>query len=253
MGGVNWQDLGVSSTTGINWAGINTLMTTMQTVFTRVGQEGDGNPHSLFGQLDGILVAVKKINPGADISTILSTVTNIQSALGTNGDTSSSTTVFGNIKSVTKLLGAATDTSTTTLFGITNTASSNAAAAQSYAQQIITDLGVNGATPNVYAKLKNLEESVQNIQDSATQLVNGSQNAPTLTQETIDALVKFLNDQAKKAGLAPTMSVEQLSVKESKDMEKVNDKLEEIAAKIAALREAMKVQDVVVKSYYESE
>ena len=36
-------------------------------------------------------------------------------------------------------------------------------------------------------------------------------------------------------------------------MEKVNEKLEEINAKIAALREAMNVQDVVVKSYYESE
>jgi hypothetical protein len=44
-----------------------------------------------------------------------------------------------------------------------------------------------------------------------------------------------------------------LSTKESKDAEKVNEKLEEINAKIAALREAMNVQDVVVKSWYESE
>ena len=49
------------------------------------------------------------------------------------------------------------------------------------------------------------------------------------------------------------MAVSELSAKESKDMEKVNEKLEEINAKIAALREAMNVQDVVVKSWYESE
>ena len=43
-------------------------------------------------------------------------------------------------------------------------AANNAAAAMAYAQQIINDLGVNGATPNVYRKLKNLEDDVQNIQ-----------------------------------------------------------------------------------------
>jgi len=49
------------------------------------------------------------------------------------------------------------------------------------------------------------------------------------------------------------LGVASLSEKESQDMEKVNDKLEELKAKIDALREAMNVQDVVVKSYYESE
>ena len=48
----------------------------------------------------------------------------------------------------------------------------------SLAQQIVNDLGVNGATPNIYQKLKNLEDDVQNIQEATTQLVNGSQNQP---------------------------------------------------------------------------
>jgi hypothetical protein len=39
----------------------------------------------------------------------------------------------------------------------------------------------------------------------------------------------------------------------SKDMDKVREKLEEIDAKIKALREAMKTQDVVIKTWYESE
>jgi hypothetical protein len=36
-------------------------------------------------------------------------------------------------------------------------------------------------------------------------------------------------------------------------MDKVNEKLEEIDAKILALREAMKLDDVVVKTWFESE
>ena len=66
-------------------------------------------------------------------------------------------------------------------------------------------------------------------------------------------MTNFLNQQAAAAGLQKTMGVSNLSAKESQDMEKVNEKLEEINAKIDALREAMGVQDVVVKSYYESE
>jgi hypothetical protein len=151
------------------------------------------------------------------------------------------------------LIGTAKDNSNTTLFGVANTASSNASAAQSYAQQIINDLGVNGASPNVYTKLKNLEDAVQNIQDATTSLTNGVNNAPGLAQATIDKLTQFLNQQAQQAGLQNTMGTKGLSAKESQDMEKVNDKLEEIKAKIDALREAMNVQDVVVKSYYESD
>ena len=49
------------------------------------------------------------------------------------------------------------------------------------------------------------------------------------------------------------MSLRVFDYLDRKDMEKVKDKLEEINAKIDALRDAMNVQDVVVKSYYESE
>jgi hypothetical protein len=156
----------------------------------------------------------------------------------------------------------------------------------SFAQQIVTDLGVNGQTPNVYAKLKSLEDAIQDIQSATTQLVNGSgagaagagagagagqgagqgagagagqgagagagQNQQGLAQGAIERLSQFLNAQAQQAGLQQTLSVKNLSAQEAKDMEKVNDKLEEINAKIDALREALNVQDVVVKSYYES-
>ena len=81
----------------------------------------------------------------------------------------------------------------------------------SFAQQIITDLGVNGATPNVYAKLKNLEDAVQNIQDATTQLINGNNTAPSLSQETIDKLTQFLNQQAQQAGLQQTLECPRIS------------------------------------------
>jgi len=101
--------------------------------------------------------------------------------------------------------------------------------------------------------LQNLENEIQNIQSATTNLTQGIQNAPGLTQATIDKLAAFLNQKAQEAGLQKTLGVEGISQKETKDMEKVNDKLEEIKAKIEALREAMNVQDVVVKSFYESE
>jgi predicted transcriptional regulator len=238
-------------------------MDNMQTVFNRIGGNGDTTPNTLFGQLYNINQQIQAISPSsqtASVATILQDVQSILSTLGTTNDTAANVTVMGNIKSVQSLIGTSASTSTTTLFGSLNgpnsnvvQASNNAAAAMSLAQQIINDLGVNGATPNVYVKLKNLEDDVANIQQSATQLIQGTANTPGLTQQSIDNLNKFLADQAKKAGLQQPMTTNDLSAKESRDMEKVNEKLEEINAKIAALREAMNVQDVVVKSWYESE
>ena len=147
-------------------------------------------------------------------------------------------------------MGTSASTATTTLFGSVNQASNNAAAAMSFAQQILTALG-NGA--NISSQLKSLQDAISNVQAATTQLTQGNQNNPGLTQELIDALNKFLSQQAQQAGLQKPMTVNDLSAKESQDMEKVNEKLEEIAAKIGALREAMNVQDVVVKSWYESE
>ena len=129
----------------------------------------------------------------------------------------------------------------------------------SFAQQIIAELGTNGGA-DVTTQLKGLQDAIDTIQSATNQLVNGTgagagngAGGPSLTQDTIDKLTTFLNDQAKKAGMEKTLSVASLATNEAKDMEKVNEKLEEINAKIAALREAMNVQDIVVKSYYESE
>jgi hypothetical protein len=210
--------------------------------------------------LNTINQAVTTINYKSPVNQILNTVQSIQSILGSTSNTATNNTVFGNIMNVENLIGNSTTNATGTLFGSLSGANSypvqaanNAAAAMSEAQQIITDLGVNGATPNMYAKLKNLEDDIQDIQTSTTNLVTGINNTSGLAQASTEKLTQFINQQAQQAGLQKTLGVASLSSKEAKDMEKVNDKLEEIKAKIDALREALNVQDVVVKSYYESE
>ena len=209
-GGVNWLDLGVSSTAGINWGGINTLISNMSTVFNMVGTQDNAQTQgtdTLVHLLNTINAQTKSIGSSSSVTQILSSIQSVQNFLGST--TNSSETVLGDIQAVKTLLGNATDESTTSLFGVANTASSNASAAQSYAQQIINDLGVNGATPTAYGLLKNLQDAIQNIQDSVTQLTNGTNNAPALTQDTIDKLTAFLNDQAKQAGLEKTLGVQE--------------------------------------------
>jgi len=244
-GGINWQGLAASSTTGVNWAGINTMITDVSKLVTLVGtQDNAQGTDTLFHLLNTVNAQTASLTSSGNVSQILTAINSVQTTVGT----------------IQNLIGSATSTATNTLFGSLNgpnsnvvNASNNAAAAMSLAQQIINDLGVNGATPNMYAKLKNMEDDIQNIQQAATQLVNGNENQPSLPQDTIDKLTNFLNQQAKQAGLQKTLGVAELSKRESQDMEKVNEKLEEIDAKISALREALNVQDVVVKSYYESD
>ena len=64
---------------------------------------------------------------------------------------------------------------------------------------------------------------------------------------------KILEQQAKLAGLENTgLMVDNLTKQQAQDMERVNAKLEEIDAKLRALQEAMKVDDIVVKTWFES-
>jgi len=98
-----------------------------------------------------------------------------------------------------------------------------------------------------------LEDAIEEIKKSALELTKGQEDSASATKQIIDTLTQMLSREAKKAGLEDTMTVAQLSEKESKDIQKVNEKLEEITVKINALREAMQVQDVVVKTWFESE
>ena len=98
-----------------------------------------------------------------------------------------------------------------------------------------------------------MEDAITDIKAEAEKISSKQQDSSTNAKQIIDSLNQLLQREAKAAGLEDTMTVAALSEKESKDMEKVNAKLEEITAKINALREAMNVQDVVVKTWFESE
>ena len=166
---------------------------------------------------------------------------------------------FGDINNVEGLIGGTTDASTVaSVFGnlakvsdFSEKSKNSASAALALTISIINDLGVNGATPDVYSKLKNLEEAIADIQKATQDLTEGQAEGAGFAKEMLDALNKFLDKEAKKAGM-DDMGAGELSTKDAKDLDKVNEKLEEITAKLNALQEAMNVQDVVVKTWYES-
>ena len=127
--------------------------------------------------------------------------------------------------------------------------------AQVVAQEIQRDLGVYGATPDIYSRLKDLENYVKDIKSSAEKVTKQQEEAGGVANQIIDTLQKFLAEQAKAAGMqeetmkTPTDD----TTAKAKDLEKIHDKLEEIDAKMKALKEAMQNKDVVIKTWYESE
>jgi hypothetical protein len=99
-----------------------------------------------------------------------------------------------------------------------------------------------------------LEEYIKDIQNAALALADKQDMTTEIAQKVVGMVKDMLNEQAKLAGLENTgLMVEELTKKQAADSEKVNEKLEEINAKIMALQEAMKIDDVVVKTWFESE
>src|SRR5256885_1179485 len=94
-------------------------MSNASNVFTRVGTKDDlSTDDTLFGRLAKISGQVAGVSPATDVSSILTTVTSIKTAIGSSTDASTSSTVFGERKSVQSVIGIATDsTSAATLFG----------------------------------------------------------------------------------------------------------------------------------------
>jgi hypothetical protein len=141
---------------------------------------------------------------------------------------------------------------------LARTGRSNAGAALGVAQEIQRDLGVYGATPDVYTRLKDLQGYIEDIQKAAIKVSKKQEESGGAVMEIVKALKKFLDDQAKAAGLGGEgagsgLEVAMKDIAKGKDLDKVKEKLEEIDAKIKALKEAMKSQDVVIKTWYESE
>jgi hypothetical protein len=157
----------------------------------------------------------------------------------TNTDIATNPTVFGQMDVIQKFA---------------KTSNSSASAALGVANNIQSDLGVFGQNVNVNDKLKQLEDYIKDIQNAAIALGPKQDATGTLAQQLVEMVRQLLNEQARQAGLAPTgMMIEELSKQQAKDAEKVSDKLEEINVKVRALQEAMKIDDVVVKTWFENE
>jgi hypothetical protein len=257
------------SNQGVNWSGLDyladnaaTVVNNLSTALTRIGNPSDtSSANTLFGKLADVLDQIATISSSTDTTTILTKVTDIQAKIGATTDTSAENTIFGDINTVNGAIGAASADSAGTVFGqlddiqdFTRTSKSNAGAALGAAQEIQRDLGVYGATPDIYSRLKDLESYVKDIKSSAEKVTKQQEEAGGVANQIISTLQKFLEDQSKAAGMQEeTMKTPTEDAAKAKDLEKVHDKLEEIDAKMKALKEAMQNKDVVIKTWYESE
>jgi uncharacterized coiled-coil DUF342 family protein len=102
--------------------------------------------------------------------------------------------------------------------------------------------------------LKDLEEYVKDIKGAAEKVSKKQEESGGVVGKFIDNLQKFLEAQAKAAGIeGEIMKTPPEDTAKAKEIEKVQAKLEEIDAKVKALNEAIKNKDVVIKTWYESE
>ena len=161
------------------------------------------------------------------------------------------------------LIGASTDTETTaTIFGSlakltdiksnVKKAKGGAEAALGEIQGVRQEIGAKGQTPVVYERLKKLEAALKELKTSAEAISESQVESGALASEMIDKLSNVLNESAKAVGLEGTgVEAEGLTKEEAIDNKKISDKLDEIRAKLEALKESVETQDVVIKTYFE--
>jgi len=66
-------------------------------------------------------------------------------------------------------------------------------------------------------------------------------------------LTNFVNESAKAVGLGGgEIDVQGLTEEEASEEDKIYEKLEEINAKINALKESVESEDVIIKTWFES-
>ena len=195
-----------------------------------------------------------------------------QTKLGATSDTSATESVFGSLTKIENFVdtletsvGGTTDTSTvSTIFGQlsrlqdikTNVdkAKSSASSALSEAQAVRAELGAKGKTANAYDTLQKLENSLKELH-TATETISESQvESGKLAAEILDTLGNVVNESVKAAGLGEdeNLMVSPLSDQEISDEGKIHEKLDEINAKLNALKESVESDEVVVKSWFEN-
>jgi hypothetical protein len=291
--GINWGDLQTSSTSRVNWSDManmtsqninwqqlslfsndaTDLVNNVQSIYDKLGVFNSSSTTDLFGKINKLLDEVGTGN----ISGIVSTLGSPTDTVASNtlfGDineiqtkTNNINTTTGNIDTTTAALTATIDTKLGTssqslsVFGqmdiIQDFAEKSKKSAQG-ALGIITDVqkevGFTGKTPNAYGQMQLLEKYIKDIQSAAIDLGGRQEATSQVAQQLVGMVQNLLNEQAKLSGLENTgLMIENLSKQQSRDMEKVYEKFDEINVKIRALQEAMKIDDIVVKTWFESE
>jgi len=132
-----------------------------------------------------------------------------------------------------------------------DSAKSSAGAALSEAQAVRDDLGAEGQTPNTYDRIKNMTDALSQLQTAAEAISESQVESGTLASEILTTLTKFVNESSKALGLGEEIEISELGADEADDGRKVHDKLNEINAKLDALKESVEMDKVVVKTWFE--
>jgi hypothetical protein len=288
--GVNWSDLAALSRANINWndiayladnaqvlvTNVAAIVSTVNTLNTTIGTVSDtSGTNSLFGKIAGVLAAVEAI-PGdstlaTNVSSILNTVDSISTTIGTTTDTSAASSVFGDlatiediISTLETLLGSSTDTATTSVFGSLSqlgelkedvtTVRGSADAAVSELREVRAEIGATGRSPTVYENIQNLKNALEQLETAASTISESQVEAGSISSEILAVLSTFVNESAESLGIeGEQISVSALSPADAKDMTKVYSKLDEINAKLSALKESVGTEGVVMKTWFEAE
>ncbi|HRZ40109.1 MAG TPA: hypothetical protein P5246_03780, partial [Candidatus Omnitrophota bacterium] len=265
--------IGTSSGALTLFESIEDASTDTGAILSRIGTSSTGN--TMFETLES---AGFDPTLSPNVQNILSIVEQLETYVGTIEDTAAENTVFGDLQEIityvdtlelligTKLTDEEAaeldDTEATTIFGQLSqlakvrvdaeSAKNNAAAAMSEAQSLRTELGAKGASTSTYDRIKALQERIDDLK-TATQAISESQvETGTLASEILNTLTAFVRESAAAAGLeGEGLSIQDLSTEQAKDREKVTSKLDEINAKLTAIKESIEINDVVVKTWFE--
>jgi len=156
--------------------------------------------------------------------------------MGTTSDSEATESVLGKLNNIRE---------------ISDSAKSSANASLSIITEIRDDLGINGQTPNLYDKVSDLETTLSELSNLASQISDNQLDYGTVAEDMLDTLGELVNQASKSLGLE--IEIKELVQQDYDNVEKVNDKLQEIDAKLSALKESIAEDDVIIKSWFESE
>jgi len=286
---INWSDIAyLADNAQALVTNVNTILSTLTTLNTTINTDLP----MILTKLDDILGAVASIEGLENLDDVVNELANldlsqineinvaaaaIEAALGSSTDTVT-TTVFGALNgiesyvdTVEALIGASGDVeSAETIFAelsklatlqeAVNKAKSGAEAALGEVQSVRSEVGAKGATPNVYDRLKIINDAVAEVKIASEAISESQVETGNVAAQMLSKLSKFVGEASEAVGMGGPggpgggggMGVTPLEADEASDIDKVHSKLAEINAKLEALREAVGTQDVVVKTWFEA-